>query len=211
MSIPRSGAILSRELSRTTWSSIRRTPLSYSHSSRRRFYHNSTAHSDADDAVSCRGSSSSTPQNYPPCAIEVPPPPSWSIHELRLTSSSSSNSGDTISQEELATLARRCLIDIRYLSPERREELREQVGGIMRCASVLLESRHLNSRKDGRDVVDDDDVCQSNGLTDEEVYDSPRGLTKMPIRSENEDDNDWKCMILKKPKLLCKIAVFDQR
>jgi hypothetical protein len=76
----------------------------------------------------------------------------------------------------------------------------EQVGGIMRCASVLLESRHLNSTKDGRDV--DDDVCQSNGLTDEEVYDSPRGLTKMPIRSENEDDNDWKMYDSKETKAI---------
>jgi len=58
----------------------------------------------------------------------------------------------------------------------------------------------LNSTKDGRDV--DDDVCQSNGLTDEEVYDSPRGLTMMPIRSENEDDNDWKMYDSKETKAI---------
>jgi hypothetical protein len=38
----------------------------------------------------------------------------------------------------------------------------------MRCASVLLESNELS-----REV---------NQLTDEDVYDVPRGLTKMPIR-----------------------------
>ena len=69
----------------------------------------------------------------------------------------------------------------------------------MRCASVLLESRHLNSRKD---ICDNEDVCQSNGLTDEEVYDAPRGLTKMPIRSENEADNDWKMCDFKETKAI---------
>ena len=46
------------------------------------------------------------------------------------------------------------------------------VAGIMRCASVLLDSRNkLNVRCDDR-------------LTDEEVYDAPRALTKMPIRRD---------------------------
>ncbi len=62
----------------------------------------------------------------------------------------------------------------------------------MRCASVLLESKDLNSMKDGCDEDDEkNDACKSVRLTDEEVYDAPRGLTKMPIRREGEDDNDW--------------------
>lgn len=129
---------------------------------------------------------------YPPCAVQVPPPPSWSVRDLRL--SPSDNDGDDvgggkISEEELATLARRCLIDIRRLSPERRDNLRIHVAGIMRCASVLLESKELLRRRGEEDAVggimmmnDCDGREKMNQLADEEIYDAPRGLTKMPIR-----------------------------
>ena len=123
---------------------------------------------------------------WPPLAVQVPPTPSWSVRDLRLTSIDDDDDCE-ISEEELATLARRCLIDVRRLSPERREKLRVHVAGIMRCASVLLESKAL--RVDG---------CENNGregrgdLTDEEMYDAPRGLTKMPIRRERDGElDDW--------------------
>ncbi len=62
----------------------------------------------------------------------------------------------------------------------------------MRCASVLLESNDLNSMKDGRDEDDGkNDACESVRPTDEDAYDAPRGLTKMPIRRVGADDNDW--------------------
>lgn len=74
----------------------------------------------------------------------------------------------------------------------------------MRCASVLLESKHLNVMQDGRRVEDDsnDDDHDDDGnhvvssrcsnLTDEEIYDAPRGLTRMPIRRGTaQDEDDW--------------------
>ena len=126
--------------------------------------------------------------------VQVPPPPSWSVTELRLTSSTNEN--DKISNHELAILARRCLIDIRRLSPERREKLRTHVGGIVRCASVLLDSRHFDNIAN----TDNNDQSSSNStnssLTDEQIYDAPRGLTQMPTRNDantnNDDIDEWK-------------------
>mmetsp|Transcript_22628 Transcript_22628/g.47686 ORF Transcript_22628/g.47686 Transcript_22628/m.47686 type:complete len:234 (+) Transcript_22628:39-740(+) len=127
----------------------------------------------------------------PPNAVQVPPPPSWSVRELRLTSSSDDDD-DKISNEELATLARRCLIDVRRLSPERRDKLRVHVAGIMRCASVLLDARNLDvegSDANGRGGREEEEG-DGPQLTDEQIYDAPRGLKKIPIRIETEDD--WK-------------------
>ena len=125
--------------------------------------------------------------------VQVPPPPSWSVKELRLTSTVGEEDNSKISNEELATLARRCLIDIRRLTPERRDKLRVQCGGIMRCASVLLDSRN----SDVNDIHTDNSTIHninSSGsddkiLTDEDIYDTPRGLTKLPIRDDTK--NDW--------------------
>ena len=193
--IARSGASLLNNFSRKD--SVIRQQLTSFPRCRRRPYHNSTAklaHSDsADDAGTTNTPSTSNRQcSYPQCAIQVPPPPSWSIHELRLASSDNSDDDDKISEEELATLARRCLIDVRQLSPERREELRKHVGGIMRCASVLLESKDLNTSMTDGCIDDDNNRSKSMRLTDEEVYDAPRGLTKMPIRRVNENDDPWR-------------------
>jgi len=128
--------------------------------------------------------------------VRVPPPPSWSVKELRLTSTVGEEDNSKISNEELATLARRCLIDIRRLTPERREKLRTHVGGIMRCASVLLDSRNLDVNDihtDNSSIQNDNRNCSSGSdkiLTDEDIYDTPRGLTKIPIRDDTK--NDWK-------------------
>jgi hypothetical protein len=91
---------------------------------------------------------------------------------------------DKISEEELAVLARRCLIDIRRLSAERRDQLRVDIAGIMRCSSVLLDSKNLGI---------DGDISHADAnsrLTDQEVYDHPRGLGRMPVRSKNGSD-EW--------------------
>eukprot|EP00985_Skeletonema_marinoi_P006195 scaffold2690_cov168-Skeletonema_marinoi.AAC.1 len=132
-------------------------------------------------------SSDSSP-TIPPNAIQVPPPPSWSVSELRL-SSTDDTKPDKISEEELATLARRCLIDVRRLSPDRRDQLRVDIAGIMRCASVMLDSKKLGI--DG----DNNDASLDNTLTDQEVYDDPRGLGRMPLRRnslDNEQRDEWK-------------------
>lgn len=133
-------------------------------------------------------------KHYTTNKVQVPPLPSWSVKELRLTSSVDEEDNSKISNEELATLARRCLIDIRRLTPERRDKLRVQCGGIMRCASVLLDSRN----SDVNDIHTDNSTIHninSSGsddkiLTDEDIYDTPRGLTKLPIRDDTK--NDWK-------------------
>ena len=114
-----------------------------------------------------------------PNSIPVPPPPTWSISELRLISGEDET--DKLSEEELATLARRCLIDVRRLSPERREQLRIDVAGIMRCASVLLDVKDLDVEYDG---------STTEALTEEDIYDAPRGLTKIPIRRDERIDHD---------------------
>ena len=114
--------------------------------------------------------------------VQVPPPPSWSVSELRL----STTEDDKISNEELGTLARRCLIDVRRLSPERRDKLRVHVGGIMKCASVLLDSTDLEHVDDKNDR----EYNLSDILTDEKVYDEPRGLSKMPIRNDGGSDKE---------------------
>ena len=124
--------------------------------------------------------------------MQVPPPPSWSVGELRL--SSTDDDDDKISEEELATLARRCLIDVRRLSPERRDRLRTHVSGIMRCASVLLDANNLDIDDGNNSLNGDDGMQQGNKLTDAEVYDAPRGLKKMPVRRENtseENEDEW--------------------
>ena len=126
--------------------------------------------------------------------VQVPPPPSWSVKELRLTSTVDEEDNSKISNEELATLARRCLIDIRRLTPERRDKLRVHCGGIMRCASVLLDSRNsdIGGNHNENSTIHNINSSGSDDkiLTDEDVYDTPRGLTKMPIRDDTK--NDWK-------------------
>lgn len=122
-------------------------------------------------------------ETQPPNVVQVPPPPSWSISELRLSSMDDAKP-DKISEEELAVLARRCLIDIRRLSAERRDQLRVDIAGIMRCSSVLLDSKNLGI---------DGDISHADAnsrLTDQEVYDHPRGLGRMPVRSKNGSD-EW--------------------
>ena len=113
--------------------------------------------------------------------VEVPPPPSWSISELRLISGE--DDSNKLSEEELAVLARRCLIDVRRLSAERREQLRTDVAGIMRCASVLL---------DVKDLTLDSECTETNSKqpSDVDIYDAPRGLTKILVRRDAKSDDE---------------------
>jgi hypothetical protein len=134
-------------------------------------------------------------------AIQVPPPPSWSVSELRLSSTDDAEADKIISEEELAVLARRCLIDVRRLSPERRDQLRVDIAGIMRCASVLLDSKNLSIDADG----DGDNNNASNTLTDQEIYDNPRGLGRMPVRRNTDSKHvldDWRIKGSKESKAI---------
>ena len=145
-------------------------------------------------------SDNSSQHNFPPNAIQVPPPPSWSVSELRLISTDDTNP-DKISNEELATLARRCLIDVRRLSPERRDQLRVDIAGIMRCASVLLDSKKLGIDGDTTDASSD------SSLTDQEIYDDPRGLGRMPLRRHDLDNerDEWQSNGSKESKAIMKM------
>eukprot|EP00986_Skeletonema_menzelii_P007874 scaffold3131_cov187-Skeletonema_menzelii.AAC.9 len=152
----------------------------------------STSYINSDD---------SSQHNLPPNAIQVPPPPSWSVSELRLNSTDDTNP-EKISDEELATLARRCLIDVRRLTPERRDQLRVDIAGIMRCASVLLDSKKLGI--DG----DNSDASPDSSLTDQEIYDDPRGLGRMPLRRHNLDNDkrdEWRSHGCKESKAIMKM------
>jgi len=67
----------------------------------------------------------------------------------------------------------------------------------MRCASVLLDSRNLdvNDIHTDNSSIQNDNRNGSSGsddkiLSDEDIYDTPRGLTKIPIRDDTK--NDWK-------------------
>ena len=123
-----------------------------------------------------------------PNAIQVPPPPSWSVSELRLRSNDDTEADKIISEEELAVLARRCLIDVRRLSPERRDQLRVDIAGIMRCASVLLDAKNIDG-----------------DLTGQEIYDNPRGLGRMPVRRNTDSKHvldDWRTKGSKESKAI---------
>jgi hypothetical protein len=133
-------------------------------------------------------SSSSDSHSGAPNAIQVPPPPSWSVSELRLSSTDDAEADKIISEEELAVLARRCLIDVRRLSPERRDQLRVDIAGIMRCASVLLDAKNIDG-----------------DLTDQEIYDNPRGLGRMPVRRNTDSKHvldDWRTKGSKESKAI---------
>ena len=115
--------------------------------------------------ASC-SNSNSLPHKHPEVA-QIPPPPSWSTVELRL--SSHTDEIDKISNQELAILSRRCLIDVRRLSLESRDRLRIHVAAIMRCASVLCNANRL-------------------GSNNENIYDAPRGLSRVPVRRDISED-----------------------
>lgn len=123
--------------------------------------------------------------------VLVPPTPSWSVSELRLTSLGNDDAHpEQISESELAILARRCLIDVRRLTPERRQQLRIDVAGIMRCASVLLDAKDL-ATEDDKDATTNQSTSttrkDNQDIFETEVYDAPRGLGKLPIRKSLED------------------------
>ena len=133
-------------------------------------------------------SGSSDSHSGAPNAIQVPPPPSWSVSELRLSSTDDAEADKIISEEELAVLARRCLIDVRRLSPERRDQVRVDIAGIMRCASVLLDAKNIDG-----------------DLTDQEIYDNPRGLGRMPVRRNTDSKHvldDWRTKGSKESKAI---------
>eukprot|EP00590_Aulacoseira_subarctica_P003432 CAMPEP_0172429564 /NCGR_PEP_ID=MMETSP1064-20121228/50938_1 /TAXON_ID=202472 /ORGANISM="Aulacoseira subarctica , Strain CCAP 1002/5" /LENGTH=196 /DNA_ID=CAMNT_0013175061 /DNA_START=57 /DNA_END=647 /DNA_ORIENTATION=+ len=75
--------------------------------------------------------------------IQIPPPPSWSIAELRLSEDRSSTANHVVTYDELEILARRSVIDLKYYrkvyGDNGLNSLRRGVENMIRCLSVVTE------------------------------------------------------------------------
>ena len=89
------------------------------------------------------------------------------------------NVNGMIRDEELNTLAQRCLLDVQTLSHEDRHDLKVELSKMMRCISLI------------------GDVSSSSSFGNnsaEEMYDIPRGFDSnrpTPVRSEAEELGAW--------------------
>lgn len=101
------------------------------------------------------------------------PAPTWSVEELNLHSSKNS-SINVIQDEELNLLSQRCLIDLNQFSDEERQDLKTDLGKMMKCISLVCES-------------------DMKELSEEEIYDVPRGFDERncPVRSKKTELNAW--------------------
>jgi hypothetical protein len=140
------------------------------------------------------------------------PEPTWSIRDLPLhrQQQEHDHNGFTstpvaVQDVELETLAKRCLIDLDHLSSNEREDLKVELGNIMKCISLV--SRHqqqgtttidTSHRSSSSSTVNGGDAkatksSEKNGnvdstysmtaaaataatATEEEMYDLPRGF-----------------------------------
>lgn len=89
------------------------------------------------------------------------PEPTWSIKDLQLSSCK-----DPVSMEELERLALKSLLDLSKLQDP--DALRNDLSNMLHC---LEQVRHVSLPE----------------LTDEEVYDVPRGVTAAPLRNSRDD------------------------
>ena len=67
------------------------------------------------------------------------PAPTWSVEELNLNSSKNS-SINVIQDDELNLLSQRCLIDLDQFSDEERQDLKNELGKMMKCISLVCET-----------------------------------------------------------------------
>lgn len=122
------------------------------------------------------------------------PNPTWSTQDLRLSpvndndvintyDGSKSDIDDILSVSNLGRLAKRSLIDIDSLSHDRRMRLESDVRGIMRCVSVLTENGNVD------ETQNETNIPISHELSEEEIYDMPRGLKQVTLRTEVYGDN----------------------
>ena len=94
------------------------------------------------------------------------PPPTWSVKSLQLD-----ESHNLVSEELLTKLSRRALIDLKRLDPDRRQELRQDLGNMLH----LIDQVQQNASN-----LDDED------LTDVDLYDKSRGVTEILLRSDTQ-------------------------
>lgn len=113
------------------------------------------------------------------------PSPTWSIKELNLSgiADDDESNRDLDKNEELLMnmnrLSQLSLIDISSLSQERQNKIKRNLRSIMKCLNVL------NNNDNDANVVDQQ---AKSPLSDKEIYDSPRGLSCMPLYW-NSDNN----------------------
>lgn len=101
------------------------------------------------------------------------PAPTWSVEELNLNSSKNS-SINVIQDDELNLLSQRCLIDLDQFSDEERQDLKNELGKMMKCISLVCET-------------------DTKELSEKEIYDVPRGFDKRycPVRTKESELNAW--------------------
>ena len=90
------------------------------------------------------------------------PEPTWSIASLELDKNHT-----PVSEEELALLAKRALIDVPS-DPQARGSLRQDLGNMIHMIQTVK------------------DFAADEELTDEDIYDRPRGVTMAPVHRSTE-------------------------
>lgn len=90
------------------------------------------------------------------------PEPTWSLSELELTSKA-----EPVSMQELERLARKSLLDVSKLKDT--DALRRDLSNMLHCLEQVRDTNLPDS------------------LSDEQVYDVPRGVTAAPLRSASND------------------------
>lgn len=120
------------------------------------------------------------------------PDPTWSLKELALSPVNENNS-DTqqqqqhkapliITDEELETLSRRCLIDTSSMPEDERNELKRELENMMQCISMVTSYKPKES-----------ELTQNQALKEEMMYDVPRGITSQrscPMRNDEDLMNE---------------------
>ena len=101
------------------------------------------------------------------------PEPTWSIKELNLSKENHELHKDKKQSftYNLENLASKSCIDLNKMSSERRDEIVHDLNDIMNCLSMVTTFKNE----------------ESENLTDEEIYDMPRGLTQAPVFDQDED------------------------
>jgi hypothetical protein len=122
------------------------------------------------------------------------PPPTWSLKDLSLTKSDTSTSNNSnnkhgeekiISDGELQTLSERCLIDISTMGEDEHNNLKVELGNIMRCISLVTSFDPPNIHK-----------LENQEEKEEMMYDVPRGFSSSrscPLRNDDGNGaNAWR-------------------
>ena len=111
----------------------------------------------------CRRSFSSNDEKGAPSVMteDLIPEPTWSLKDLELSSSK-----EPVSMQELERLARKSLLDVSKLKDP--DALRRDLSNMLHCLEQVRDT-------------------ELPDLTDEQVYDIPRGVKAAPLRNSSKD------------------------